>query len=140
MSRIARCWLVALAFGSPLAAQAASSTDIITGLVTNESGQPLAEAVVTILSVETQVTRTAKTNAKGRYTILFPDGSGQYRLTVRFIGMIPVQRTIVRQADEDRIGTEPRSGIDVRVDAAGLRIGPGQQRLGPERGPDYLDG
>ncbi len=103
MSRLIRCWLVSLAFGAPLAAQAASSTDIITGIVTNESGQPLADAVVTILSIETQVTRSTKTNARGRYTILFPDGSGQYRLTVRFIGMVPVQRTIVRQADEDRI-------------------------------------
>ena len=46
----------------------------------------MADAVVTILAVETQVTRSTKTNAKGRYTVLFPDGSGQYRLTVRFIG------------------------------------------------------
>ena len=136
MSRIARCWLVALAFGSPLAAQAASSTDIITGLVTNESGQPLAEAVVTILSVETQVTRTAKTNAKGRYTILFPDGSGQYRLTVRFIGMIPVQRTIVRQADEDRIvanvklSSTPVQLQELRVSAR-RPLGPGNQAPSP---------
>ncbi len=136
MSRLIRCWLVSLAFGAPLAAQAASSTDIITGVVTNESGQPLADAVITILSVETQVTRSTKTNARGRFTILFPDGSGQYRLTVRFIGMVPVQRTIVRQADEDRIvanvklSSTPVQLEELRV-AARRPIGPGNQAPSP---------
>ena len=135
MSKLIRCWLVASAFGAPLAAQAASSTDIITGVVSNESGQPLADAVVTILSVETQVTRSAKTNAKGRYTILFPNGSGQYRLTVRFIGMVPVQRTIVRQADEDRIVANVKlSSTPVQLEelrVAARRQGPGDQRPSP---------
>ncbi len=124
------------AVAAPLAAQAASSTDIITGVVTNESGQPRADAVVTILSVETQVTRSTKTNARGRYTILFPDGSGQYRLTVRFIGMSPVQRTIVRQADEDRIvanvklSSTPVQLEELRV-AARRPTGPANQPPSP---------
>ena len=60
----------------PLAAQ--GSTDILTGLVTDERGRPLPGVVIDILSVESQITRTTRTNDKGRYTILFPDGSGQY--------------------------------------------------------------
>lgn len=107
----------------PLAAQAASSTDVITGLVTNEQGQPVVDALVSVLAVESQVTRTARTNAKGRYTIIFPDGGGQYRLTVRFIGRTPVQRNINRQADEDRIvanvkmGSTPVQLQELRVQA-----------------------
>ncbi len=115
----------------PLAAQAASSTDVITGLVTDEKGLPVVDALVSILAVESQVTRTAKTNAKGRYTIVFPDGGGQYRLTVRMIGLTPVQRAINRQADEDRIvanvkmGTTPVQLQELRVQAR--RPGNGNQ-------------
>ncbi|MGE3617968.1 MAG: carboxypeptidase regulatory-like domain-containing protein, partial [Gemmatimonadales bacterium] len=101
--------LFLLALGLPARAAAQSgSTDILTGVVTDESGKALADVVVDILSIESQITRTAKTNAKGRYTILFPDGGGQYRITARYIGLIPVQRTVVRQADEDRIVTDLR--------------------------------
>ena len=112
----------------PLAAQAASSTDVITGLVTNDQGQPVVDAQISILAVESQVTRTAKTNAKGRYTIVFPDGGGQYRLTARYIGFAPVQRAINRQADEDRIvanvklSSTPVQLQELRVQA---RRGPG---------------
>jgi hypothetical protein len=79
------------------------TTDVITGTVTNDRDQPIAEAVVEAVSLETQISRTAKTNPSGRYTIVFPDGGGQYRLTVRSIGATPVQRMVARQADDDRI-------------------------------------
>ncbi len=83
--------------------QVGSTTDIITGTITNEQGQPMADAVVEATSLDTRVTRTAKTDAKGRYRILFPDGGGQYRVLARAIGVTPMQRTIARQADEDRL-------------------------------------
>ena len=82
-----------------------TSTDLLIGVVTGDQGRPLADVLVEAQSLETRVTRTTRTDAKGRYTILFPDGGGQYRLTVRAIGAVPVQRTIARQTDEDRIVT-----------------------------------
>lgn len=81
----------------------ASSTDVILGQVTDDQGRPLAEALVEAMSLETHVVRTARTNAQGRYTIVFPDGGGQYQITVRAIGAVPVQRVIARQVDEDRL-------------------------------------
>ncbi|MGE0551907.1 MAG: carboxypeptidase regulatory-like domain-containing protein [Gemmatimonadales bacterium] len=80
-----------------------SSTDLIVGQITTAEGQPVAAALVEALSLETQVVRSARTNAQGRYTIVFPDGGGQYQMTVRAIGMRPVQRVIARQVDEDRL-------------------------------------
>jgi hypothetical protein len=55
------------------------------------------------LSLESQITRTTTSDARGRYTLLFPDGGGQYRMTARFIGMSPRQFTLLRYADEDRL-------------------------------------
>jgi carboxypeptidase family protein len=84
-------------------AQIGVSTDIITGRVLGEDDRPLAGAVVEALSLETQITRTVRTDVAGRFTIVFPDGGGQYRMTAKYIGMQPRTETIQRYADEDRL-------------------------------------
>src|SRR3712207_6199159 len=94
-----------------VAAQVGGTTDIITGRVTGPEGQPLSGARVEVTSLETEVTRTRTTDQNGRYTILFPDGGGQYRMIVRYIGMQPVTVALAREADEDRFVTDVRMKI-----------------------------
>src|SRR5215212_10207764 len=106
--RVSRRALVALAFllaALPAAARAqlGGTTDIITGKVTGPTGAPIAGARVEVTSAETGTTRGKTTNDKGEYTLLFPDGGGQYTVTVRFVGMSPRQVPLVRRADEDRL-------------------------------------
>jgi hypothetical protein len=84
-------------------AQVGSTTDIITGKVIGPTGQPIVGARVEVTSVELQTMRGRTTNDKGQYTLLFPDGGGQYRVVVKAIGMAPFATTISRQADEDRL-------------------------------------
>src|SRR5439155_1079651 len=82
--------LLALALplaASRAAAQVGTTTDIITGTVSGPDSLPLAGALVQAVSLETQISRHATTDARGRFTIVFPDGGGQYDLTIRFIGM-----------------------------------------------------
>ena len=118
-------------------AQTGAGTDIITGTVTSEQGLPIADALVEVVSLETQITRSARSNARGRYTVVFPDGGGQYRLTVRAIGAAPMQRTVTRQADEDRLvvnvrmSTTPLVLDEIRVQG---RRGPGRQDQAPTPG------
>ena len=88
---------------APLAAQVGATTDIVTGKVTTADGRPVANAQVAVQSVETQVTRNRTTNDRGQYTVVFPDGGGQYRVTVRAIGFQPVTIAVTRNADEDRL-------------------------------------
>jgi len=88
---------------SPAGAQVGVTTDILTGVVVDASGEPLSNAVVEVLSLETEVVRTAISDARGRYIILFPDGGGQYEVTVRAVGMMPQTVVLVRHADEDRL-------------------------------------
>ena len=88
--------------------QVGSTTDILTGTVTDENGTPIAGAIVEALSLETQITRRTNTDARGRYTILFPDGGGQYQMTARYLGRQPQQTTLQRYADEDRFSWNPQ--------------------------------
>ena len=85
------------------AAQVGTTTDILTGSVTDPTGHPIEGADIEATSLETEISRRTHTNEKGRYTIVFPDGAGQYRVTARFIGMAPSVVQVSRQADEDRL-------------------------------------
>ncbi|HEX9105672.1 MAG TPA: carboxypeptidase regulatory-like domain-containing protein, partial [Longimicrobiales bacterium] len=96
--------LLGLAFALALAlpsALRAQSADVITGRVLNADGKPLAGARVTALSIESEITRSAITDNNGRYMINFPDGGGRYTLKISFLGMADVNRTIVREGNED---------------------------------------
>jgi len=85
------------------AAQIGGTTDIITGTVIGPDGVPVNSAQIQVTSVETGISRVKATNDKGQYTLLFPDGGGQYTIIVRRIGMAPQQATLSRVADEDRL-------------------------------------
>lgn len=89
---------------TPAAAQIGATTDIITGVVRRVEGNlPLEAAEIAVKSLESSITRRARTNGQGKYTILFPDGGGQYEVTVRALGLAPQTKQINRQADEDRL-------------------------------------
>jgi hypothetical protein len=96
---------LALALVAPRdgSAQIGATTDIITGTVRAENGQPIKDATVEVTSLESNVTRRARTNAQGKYTILFPDGGGEYRVVIRSIGLAPATSEVRRIADEDRL-------------------------------------
>ncbi len=119
------CWLLValVALGAPaVAAQVGTTTDIITGTVTGPDNQPLPGAIVQATSLETQVSRQRTTDARGRFTILFPDGGGQYQLLVRYLGLAPARVAIARQADEDRLVANVQMEVAaVALDAVTVR-------------------
>lgn len=104
MARLGAVLLVFMAVTAlPAKAQIGATTDIITGTVRAENGQPIRDATVEVTSLESSVTRRTRTNAQGRYTILFPDGGGEYRVVLRSIGLAPATIELRRIADEDRL-------------------------------------
>src|SRR2546423_554886 len=109
-------------------AQVGSTTDILMGRVAGLDTQAVAGARVEATAVESGITRTKTTDADGRYTIIFPDGGGTYRLTVRALGMAPVTRNIQRQGDEDRIIT------DINMGRTATQLATVQVRATPRRG------
>ncbi|MGI8784426.1 MAG: carboxypeptidase regulatory-like domain-containing protein [Acidobacteriota bacterium] len=95
--------LASLLVSGRASAQVGSTTDIIMGQVTGPDGKPIAGARVEVTSLESQITRTKLTNAAGRYTVVFPDGGGSYRMQVIFLGFAPARASVSRQGDEDRL-------------------------------------
>lgn len=87
-------------------AQIGSTTDIVTGVVRREGNTPVEGAQVEVTSLETNITRRARTNAQGKFTVLFPDGGGQYRIRARALGLAPQEVLVTRQSDEDRLVAE----------------------------------
>ena len=137
LRRFVASLLALVAVPLSLTAQVGASTDIITGVVKSPAGVPVENAQVEAQSTETQVTRRQRTNAQGKYTILFPDGGGTYRLTVRYIGSQPTTLTVTRNGDDDRIVRNITLGQNTaqtlaRVEVRGARR-PTQQ--GPGGGP-----
>jgi hypothetical protein len=121
--------LVVLVLPARTFAQVGSTTDILVGRIAGLDSQAVAGARVEATSVETGITRTKTTGPDGRYTIIFPDGGGNYRLTVRALGMAPVTRSIQRQDDEDRIVT------DIDMGRIATQLATVQVRAAPRRDP-----
>ncbi len=109
LAGLASC-LAALMFTTPIAAQQGSAVDVIVGTVTDSTGTPVAGATVEAYSIETQVSRKTTTNERGRYTIFFNDGGGQYRITITMIGKTPALFNVARQPDDDRIMLDVQLG------------------------------
>ena len=85
-------------------AQVGSTTDIITGKVVGPDGAGRSPAPPSPRrrSIRTSAGR-GRRSADGRYTIVFPDGGGQYQLQIRSLGFNPANTLLSRQADEDRL-------------------------------------
>lgn len=91
MSRIARrvlLWLAAVPFLLPAAVMAAEGR--ISGLVQDESGNPVAGARVTVTSSSSStVAVEATTDERGQFEAAVPSASGTYLLRVEHEGLMP---------------------------------------------------
>ena len=100
----AAAMLVALALAlmatiTSLAAQ--QSADLIRGRVTSPEGQPVVGAQVTAVSYFGGITKTARTDRNGRYSITYPNGEGDYWLSFAAIGYQGQRIEVKRLADEE---------------------------------------
>lgn len=83
--------------GARLSAQA----EVIRGRVTTAAENlPIYGAVVTATSISGNVSRSARTNTSGGYTIVFPGGDGDYWITAAAIGYSQRRFELKRIADE----------------------------------------
>jgi Carboxypeptidase regulatory-like domain len=76
---------------------AQSENDVLTGVVTDLAGRPVADAQVAATSLGSGLTRFKTTDESGRYKIYFPETAPSYAITVKRIGFSPVQRKITRR-------------------------------------------
>lgn len=84
--------------GSPAYAQ---QVDVIRGRITGEANEPLENVSVVATSLSGNVNRTARTDRAGRFTITFPNGDGDYMVTIAAVGYAQKRFEVKRAADED---------------------------------------
>ncbi len=97
--------LAALLVAAPLQAQ---QLDVIRGVITGPDSLPIAGARVTATSLSGNVNRNARTDTKGRFTITFPGGDGDYFVTVTAIGFSPRRFEVKRTADQEVLLADSR--------------------------------
>ena len=107
LRRLALNLLTALTLGvaAPLGAQ---QLDVIRGQITGPDSVPIAGARVTATSLSGNVNRNARTDTKGRFTITFPGGDGDYFITVTALGFAPRRFEVKRTADQEVLLADTR--------------------------------
>jgi hypothetical protein len=85
----------------PTLAAGQGTTEVVRGRVRSNDAHPLEGAIVTVTGLQTHAERTARTNEKGVYTVLFGDGEGEYVISVHAIGFAPATGRARRVGDAD---------------------------------------
>jgi hypothetical protein len=98
--------LAALLVAAPLQGQ--QQLDVIRGLITGPDSVPIAGARITATSLSGNVNRNARTDTRGRFTITFPGGDGDYFITVTALGFAPKRFEVKRSADQEVLLADAR--------------------------------
>ena len=86
----------------------AQQLDVIRGLVTGPDSIPIAGARVIATSLLGNVNRNGRTDTKGRFTITFPGGDGDYFITVTALGFAQKRFEVKRTADQEVLLADSR--------------------------------
>lgn len=114
-----------LCWSQPVFSQ--SGSDIIRGRVTGPDSQPVPNVVVKATSYSGSVTKTARTDKNGRYTIIFVNGEGDYWMEFAALGFVPKRFEIKKVGEEEvmladtRLGSSIATLDQVTVTANGVR-------------------
>jgi len=87
---------ILLLYLAPTLLGAQTRHEIIRGRITTDSGRAVASAAVTAQRAPDRAQKSAQTDASGLYSIDWPDGTGEYLVTVRASGLPTLSRRLTR--------------------------------------------
>jgi hypothetical protein len=87
---------------------AAQTTDVIRGKVTGPDSLPIQGVTVTATSISGNVSRNAKTDKNGNFSISFPNGDGDYIVSFASMGYAARRFQVKRTADQDFLLADAR--------------------------------
>lgn len=126
------CAAVLLVSSSWHQLQAQARHDIIRGRVVSDSGRVIRAADVIVTRTSDRATKTTVSGADGTYSVDWPDGTGDYALTVSATGFKAASLHVVRS------GADSVLVADVRLSAVAQRLAPvvtQARRPVPDRDP-----
>jgi hypothetical protein len=138
ISSVVRYLAVLVALSLTLSATAAAqAVDVIRGKVVGEDSIAIAGARVTAVSLSGNVQRRATTDNSGRFTITFPNGDGDYMVTVQAIGFSPKRFEVKRTADQEILIADARlSRAVTELEAVKVNAGDRTRTTRDDRSPD----
>lgn len=86
----------------------AQQADVIRGRVIGPDSVPIAGVQVTVTSLDGNVSRRARTDKSGRYTVTFMNGEGDYLVSFAALGFAAKRFEIKRNADEEILIADAR--------------------------------
>ena len=92
----------------PPSGATAQQADVIRGRVTGPDSAGIADVTVTVTSISGNVSRTARTDRNGRYTVTFPSGDGDYMVSFAALGYAARRFEVKRMADEEILVADAR--------------------------------
>ncbi|HUR00200.1 MAG TPA: TonB-dependent receptor [Gemmatimonadaceae bacterium] len=102
MRMLIRAFILAALATAALALPArGQQLDVIRGQVVGPDGKPLEDAKITATSLSGNVSRSARSDKNGRYTITFPGGEGDYFVEFSAIGYGARRFEVKRTADQE---------------------------------------
>ena len=124
------------AFCAPARASA-QAVDVIRGRIVGEDSVAIAGARVQAVSLSGNVTRRALTDNNGRFTITFPNGDGDYMMTVQAIGFSMKRFQVKRTADQEILIADARLSRTM-TELEAVRVTPGERTraVRDDRQPD----
>ncbi len=138
--RVPWCVIALLVMVARAPRVAAQSADIIRGRVIGPDSQPIANVQVRATSFTGSITKTARTDRRGRFTLLFINGEGDYWLDFTALGYAARRFEIKRVGEEEVLIADTRlqsliTTLDqVNVTANGLRPLPNRNATTPDVG------
>jgi hypothetical protein len=119
---------LALLLSGAAATASAQESDIIRGKVTGPDSLPLENVKVTAMSLATNQSLTRNTGKDGRFTIIFPNGGGDFIISYAAIGFQPTQKQVKREQDEAILIADQQLGKAATVLQA-IRITANRQQV-----------
>ncbi len=86
----------------------AQQVDVIRGRITGPDSAAIQGAVVSATSISGNVTRNARTDREGRFTITFPGGDGDYMISIAAVGYAARRFEVKRTADQEILVADAR--------------------------------
>ena len=100
----------------------AQQADIIRGRVIGPDSQPIANAAVLVTSLQGGISKQTKTNREGRFSVVFPNGEGDYWVAIAAIGFTQKKFEVKRIADEEILLADAKLG-PVQLETTNVQAG-----------------
>ena len=114
---------------------AAAQTDVIRGRIIGPDSLPVERATITVTSLTGNVTRSARTDKNGRYTVTFPGDEGDYFVNVAALGFAGRRFEIKRTGDQEILIADAKlQRVAERLDV--VKVNADRQRVGRNDVPD----